>query len=290
MNSLDGATIEIIKWEKYNPRKDLKATNWLRLQNSLFEDPNFIEFNHSEILFWVYLLSMASKKQAGSIRLSVAHAERIGRFRTEDITSAIAKLTELECVQVTEREVKTGVTSTSRTRNTDVRGHNLSGNTTNERTNNQRDERNETNGAHVHAPDSSNPDATKENLPIKEVNPEGPTPTALTWRSYRDAYQEKYGEAPPFNAKIGGQLKSFVSRVPKEEAPSIAAFFLTHKDQYYLKSMHPVGLLLRDAEKLRTEWATGRQMTGAQARQSEQRDANVEAMKAYLANKGAVQQ
>jgi hypothetical protein len=138
------------------------------------------------------------------------------------------------------------------------------------------------------APSSSNSEA-RTKVSIKELDPEGPTATALTWRSYRDAYQEKYGEPPPYNGKIAGQLKSFVSRVPKEEAPQIAAFYLTHKDQYYVKSMHPVGLLLRDAEKIRTEWATGRQMTGAQARQSEQRNTNVEAMKTYLASKGAAQ-
>lgn len=141
------------------------------------------------------------------------------------------------------------------------------------------------------APGSSNPDAGQQSfLPGKEprdsIDPEGPSPTALTWRSYRDAYRTKYGEAPLFNPKIGGQLKSFVSRVPKEEAPLIAAFYLTHSDQFYVKKMHPIGLLLQDAEKLRTEWATGRKMTGFEAHQSEQRDANVEAMKKYLARKG----
>lgn len=139
------------------------------------------------------------------------------------------------------------------------------------------------------APGSTNPDAAQESfLPEMVVlNPDGASPTALTWREYRDAYNEKYGEPPPWNAKIGGQLKSFVSRVPKEEAPSIAAFYLTHGDKFYVQSMHPVGLLLRDAEKLRTEWVTGRKMTGAKAKSSEQKDSNVEAMKSYLAKKEA---
>jgi hypothetical protein len=122
--------------------------------------------------------------------------------------------------------------------------------------------------------------------PKDPLDPEGPSTTALTWRSYREAYKERHGEAPLWNAKTGGQLKSFVSRVPKEEAPLIAAFYLTHSDQFYVKSMHSVGLLLRDAEKLRTEWVTGRKITSAQAKESEQKDANVEAMKTYLARKG----
>ncbi len=102
MCNFDGSTIEITNWDKYNPRKDLKATSWVRLQNSLFEDPSFIEFNKSELLFWVYLLSMASKKQSGIIKFSLTHALRIGRFTPDEITEAIAKLTEMDCVRVTE--------------------------------------------------------------------------------------------------------------------------------------------------------------------------------------------
>lgn len=98
MSNFDGHIIEIIHWDKYNPRKDLKATSWVRLQNSLFEDPNFIEFNQAELLFWIYLLSMASKKQSGRIKLSLAHAIRIGRFTERDVNGAITKLIEAECI------------------------------------------------------------------------------------------------------------------------------------------------------------------------------------------------
>jgi hypothetical protein len=105
------------------------------------------------------------------------------------------------------------------------------------------------------------------------VNPNGESAGAKTWRAYKAAYQEKYGEAPAWNAKTAGQLKSFVSRIPATEAPDVAAFYVTHKDRFYVQAMHPVGLLLRDAEKLRTEWATGRQMTGVEARQGEKTSA-----------------
>jgi hypothetical protein len=115
MANYDGQTIEILNWDKYNPRKDIKATNWVRLQNSLFEDPNFIDFSHSEILFWIYLLSMGSKKQTGLIKLSLRHADRIGRFSERDVKSAIAKLIELGCVRIVNQSTNADVTQTSRT-------------------------------------------------------------------------------------------------------------------------------------------------------------------------------
>lgn len=102
MNGFDGLTIEITNWDKYNPRKDLKVTSWVRLQNSLFEDPSFIEFNQGELLFWVYLLSMVSKKQSGQIKFSLTHAIRIGRFNVCDVDGAFTKLIEMDCVRIIE--------------------------------------------------------------------------------------------------------------------------------------------------------------------------------------------
>jgi hypothetical protein len=98
--SYDAATITILNWEKYNPRKDIKSTSWFRLQNSLFEDPNFFDFSPEELLLWIYLLSMASKKQDGQVRLSLAHAEKIGRLTLGIIESALEKLKSLGCVEV----------------------------------------------------------------------------------------------------------------------------------------------------------------------------------------------
>lgn len=127
VQQIDGTTVTVLSWDTYNPRKDLKATSWFRLQNSLFEDPNFYDFSHSELLVWIYLLMQCSKKQAGTIRLNLAHAERVGRLRKQDIASALEKLELLQCVH-------TDVTSTSRERHADVT---LRTNETNER--NERD-------------------------------------------------------------------------------------------------------------------------------------------------------
>jgi hypothetical protein len=100
-------------------------------------------------------------------------------------------------------------------------------------------------------------------------NPDGGSATALAWRAYRDAYAKRHGQAPPWNAKTAGQLKQFVSRIPASDAPAVAEFYLSHGGYRYASAMHPVGLLLMDAEKLYTEWSTGRKVTQSQARQSD---------------------
>ena len=61
--------------------------------------------------------------------------------------------------------------------------------------------------------------------------------------------------------------------MPHDEGPAIAAFYVTHSGRLYVSSMHAIDLLLRDAEKLRTEWQTGQKMTSIEAKGAEAGDA-----------------
>lgn len=69
------------------------------------------------------------------------------------------------------------------------------------------------------------------------------------------------------NAKVSGQVAQFAKRVPASDAAAVAAYYVGHNDQWYTKGGHAFGLLLHDAEKIRTEWATGRRITTTRARQ-----------------------
>lgn len=96
-----------------------------------------------------------------------------------------------------------------------------------------------------------------------------------TWESYSRAYQDRYRSPPVRNAMVNGQLSKFCERVAAAEAPHIAAFYVRHNASFYVMKGHPVGLLLADAEKLRTEWATNRSITQTQAMQSDRTGANL---------------
>lgn len=103
--------------------------------------------------------------------------------------------------------------------------------------------------------------AIPEKRPRKAVKaPKAPTPTSATWDAYSAAYAQRYGTRPVRNAMINGQLANLVARLGAEEAPQVAAFFVQHASAFYANRGHAVGLLLADAEKLRTEWATGQEI------------------------------
>lgn len=95
-----------------------------------------------------------------------------------------------------------------------------------------------------------------------------------TWKSYSDAYFNRYEAEPVRNQKVNSQIKQFVQRLGFDESPHVAAYFLNSNVAYYVQRGHTVDCLLSDAEKLRTEWATNTSMTSTRAKQIDKHDAN----------------
>lgn len=104
-----------------------------------------------------------------------------------------------------------------------------------------------------------------KSIPKKQNN--NLSPSHETWQAYSDAYMERYKVTPVRNATVNAQLSSFIKRIGYDEAPHVASFYVYHNNQFYVTKMHTVGLLLADAEKLRTEWITKTTVTQTQARQ-----------------------
>ena len=106
-------------------------------------------------------------------------------------------------------------------------------------------------------------------LTSSEAPQNGASAGSKAWEGYCTAYRRRYGVDPVRNAKINGQLANFVRRVPAAEAPLIAAFYVESNTADYVRAGHSIDRLLFNAEKLRTEWATGRRITETAARQGD---------------------
>ena len=102
------------------------------------------------------------------------------------------------------------------------------------------------------------------------------------WALYSAAYVRRHGAEPVRNAKTNGQFGQLVARLGTEEAGLVAAFFVGHDNAYYVRCMHDVNALLRDAEKLRTEWATNRKVTSTQAQQVDRTATNRNAFQGLI--------
>ena len=89
--------------------------------------------------------------------------------------------------------------------------------------------------------------------------PGSPRPAAgsATWDAYCSAYLARYGVEPVRNAKTNAQMLALTKRIGIDESPGVARSYLANRNSLYVNAKHCTDLLLRDAEKLRTEWATG---------------------------------
>jgi hypothetical protein len=120
--------------------------------------------------------------------------------------------------------------------------------------------------------------------PQKKVSPIKPeSETASTWNSYSDAYFDRYGAEPVRNATVNGQLANFVRRLGRDESPHVARFFVGHNNAYYVREMHSIGAMVKDSEKLRTEWATNCKMTQTKALQADKTQTNFDAFAPLIA-------
>lgn len=99
--------------------------------------------------------------------------------------------------------------------------------------------------------------------------------TTAVWRAYSSAYASRYGSEPLRNASVNGKLASLLTRIPADDAPHVAAFFVRHNNSFYVQKMHAVGLLLQDAEGLYTQWKTNRTMTATKAAQVDKTQTNL---------------
>lgn len=110
-----------------------------------------------------------------------------------------------------------------------------------------------------------------------------PPATAEAWQAYAVAFLGRYGVEPVRNATVNGQMAQFVKRLGADEAPLVAGFFVGHNGAAYVRLGHSVGAMLKDAEKLRTEWVTRRQITSTGAMQADRTQTNFDAFAPLLA-------
>lgn len=67
MAKYDGATIEVVNWDKYNPRTDAKRPTWFRLDNTLATSAGFHGLDCEQKWLWVVIMSLVSQKNGEPI-------------------------------------------------------------------------------------------------------------------------------------------------------------------------------------------------------------------------------
>lgn len=92
--------------------------------------------------------------------------------------------------------------------------------------------------------------------------------TSQVWDAYEEEYNKRYRSKPVRNATVNSQIKAMVARIGKD-AVEVVKFYVRHNDSFYVRKCHPIGMCLKDAESLYTQWVRNVTITGNDARQVE---------------------
>ncbi len=111
------------------------------------------------------------------------------------------------------------------------------------------------------------------------------SPGSRVWFSYVSSYVRRWNNKPLRNAMTNGQAKQLVGRVGINDAIKLVDFYCQQNDMFYVKSLHPLGLCLKDAESLYTRMKTRQTMTTQKARTTEEMGAGAHATRSYLDKK-----
>ena len=84
--------IEIINWDKYQPRKDIKNPNWFRLNNDWFEHPRLNDFSLEMKSCYVIILSLFSKRSKNVLETSWKRLHNVLGMKYKRIENALKQL------------------------------------------------------------------------------------------------------------------------------------------------------------------------------------------------------
>ena len=95
------------------------------------------------------------------------------------------------------------------------------------------------------------------------------TKSGSTWNAYASAYEKRWDVQPIRNAKSNALCCQLVDLLGTNNAPLVAAYYLTSNNSVYARGRHPLALLVRDAQSIYTEYQTGQRMTQTSARDAD---------------------
>ena len=122
------------------------------------------------------------------------------------------------------------------------------------------------------------PNGTVYEIPAALKYPGAETKTHKAWIAYAIAYERRYNAWPTWNATVAGQISKFIDRVGVDNAPFVVVHYVRRvNEQFVVQQMHPVKLLLADAEKWMTQAQTNRTVTRTEAAQADKTQSNMNA-------------
>jgi hypothetical protein len=228
--------VEIVNYEKYNPRKDQKNYIWFRFNNNFFDqdNKNFYNLSNDERIAWIFLLCQASKQNNSVIEIENEIFTQVTKLDIAVLNSLLNKLLPRSVLISHESVLTKFATERDGTiRNETIRNETI---------------RNE----------------KKEEFPCDKKNMQvdkSPAPKKETCSWLFEIAEQCYAKLYPGskflrNARINRQLTQIISECGKELAEKVVLWFFQQPNNYYRSKGHDLKYCIFDLQKLVTECQT----------------------------------
>lgn len=117
VSKYDRAIIEVVNWDKYNPRADVKRPSWFRFEHEFALSSEFFDLDCEQKWLWIIVLSFTNQKNGGPIVWHSKYVEATTRVGAEKQDATLDLFNKIGMIKI-RRNVD--VTRTSRARHADV--------------------------------------------------------------------------------------------------------------------------------------------------------------------------
>jgi hypothetical protein len=226
--------VEIVNWEKFNTRRDIKATHWFRLENSFVDDPDFYHFTFEERFVWIMILSLASRKSKAKISINLQYAERCCGLSIDGVFSALEKLKECGCITH-------NVTQATRARDVDVTPTYANDTLQTNKQTIQTEQTGQTYSGKKSKKPKASPESLRSRAKLKEF--------------WLERFSQRFGHpyAGADSAFFNTTLKKIHESLGDRKTAEAMRDYLAWNDPFIAKKGHPLHLLLQNLHSLEAQ-------------------------------------
>lgn len=226
--------VTILKWEKYQFRKDIKNPRWFATSNELWNNSEFSLFNSAEKVVWYALLAIASRNQKAQIKFELNWLAQNAGVDKAFVLSSIEKASDNKWLTITRTE---SVQNPYRIRTLHIHNNNKT----------------------IHNNNNTKNIITKgtdslSQMPKVKVSKVDNSQVIAT---YCSSYKARYNARPEIDGKTMGLVNGLLKTHSSEKLCDLLQVYLQMNDKWFVTKCHDFATFKENLTKISTAMQTG---------------------------------
>ena len=229
--------IKIVKWEKYQHRKDTKNPWWFSVHNELWRNPEFSIFTAEEKVVWYAVLAIAGKRKNAEIIIDLTYLAQNAGVDKNSVLTAIEKCKNNNWIEGTCTESVRNLYETRTLHN--ITRHNIT-------------------LQNIITKDTDLENQVSIKKPFKNKKSVGKERVIAV---YSSAYKSRYQVRPEIDGKTIGLINSLLKTHSVEKLSNLIDAYLKMDDPWFIKKAHDFSTFRENLTKVSTAMQTGNNLS-----------------------------